>query len=92
MTRPLEDFATDPGFWLRWRDSGLWATALYFPAFLDRFPDRVAAAVAAVAAAPPGAVVVHCGVGRDRTQLVTLVLLALAGVLPEEIVADHEPR
>jgi hypothetical protein len=87
---PLEDHTTDPDFWARWRDSGLWATPLYFGAFLDRFPERVAAAVAAVANAGPGGVVVHCGLGRDRTQLVTLVLLALAGVTADGITDDHE--
>ena len=32
---------------------------------------------------------VHCAAGRDRTGLVTLLLLALAGVPPDEIAADY---
>lgn len=87
---PLEDHTVDADFWRQWRDTGLWATSLYFQAFLDRFPARVAAAVGAVAAAGRGGVVVHCGAGRDRTQLVSLVLLSLAGVVPGEIADDHE--
>jgi hypothetical protein len=87
---PLEDYTVDADFWRQWRDSGLWATPLYFQAFLERFPARVAAAVAAVVTASPGAVIVHCGAGRDRTQLVTLVLLAIAGVTPDAIADDHE--
>ena len=46
--------------------------------------------VRAIATAPPGAVLYHCGRGRDRTGLVTILVLALAGVRPEAIVADYE--
>ena len=35
---PLADHTTDPDFWAWWRDTGLWATPLYFRAFLDRSP------------------------------------------------------
>ena len=38
---------------------------------------------------------VHCGIGRDRTGLITILLLALAGADAEEIAADYalsEPR
>jgi hypothetical protein len=62
---------------------------------LDRCGTRFAEAVAAVAAAPPGGVAVHCMVGRDRTGLVAALLLALAGVAPEAIADDYaasEPR
>ncbi|MEJ7655383.1 MAG: tyrosine-protein phosphatase [Chloroflexia bacterium] len=40
--------------------------------------------------AGPGGVVFHCGIGRDRTGIVTLLLLALVGVAPEEIASDYE--
>ncbi|GAB7048201.1 hypothetical protein JCM9534A_33270 [Catenuloplanes indicus JCM 9534] len=33
--------------------------------------------------------VVHCGIGRDRTGLVSLLLLALAGVTADAIAADY---
>jgi protein-tyrosine phosphatase len=78
---------TDHEFVARWRP---FSTPHYFAAALDRWPDRIAAAIGAVAAAPPGGVVVHCGAGRDRTGLVTMVLLALAGVAAEEIADDYE--
>ncbi|HZG69514.1 MAG TPA: tyrosine-protein phosphatase, partial [Herpetosiphonaceae bacterium] len=58
--------------------------------FLERKPDRCAAAVTAVARAAPGGVVVHCGVGRDRTGLISLLLLALVGVGPDDIVSDYK--
>jgi len=76
---PLEDLS-DTAFWQEWRR--FCCTPLYYQAFLDRAPDRVAAVVRAVADAEPGGVVVHCGHGRDRTGLVTLVLLSLAGSRP----------
>lgn len=42
-----------------------------------------------VIAASDGGVLYHCWAGEDRTGLVTAVLLALAGVPDEVIVADH---
>jgi protein tyrosine/serine phosphatase len=86
---PLDDPA-DLEFWQHWRDSGLWATPLYYRPFLDRKPQRCAAAVAAVAHAQPGGVLVHCGGGRDRTGLITLLVLALIGVAPDDIATDYE--
>jgi protein-tyrosine phosphatase len=50
---------------------------------------RLAAAVAAVAEARPGIVIVHCTAGKDRTGLVAALLLALAGVERGAIVADY---
>jgi protein tyrosine/serine phosphatase len=49
----------------------------------------VAAAVRAVAEAPEGGVVVHCVGGKDRTGLLTALLLHLAGVPTDEIAADY---
>jgi protein-tyrosine phosphatase len=63
---------------------------LYFRPFLEAKAERCAAAVAAVAEARPGGVLVHCGIGRDRTGLVALALLALGGVAPADIADDHE--
>jgi len=56
---------------------------------LDANAERLAAVVRAFADAPPGAVVVHCAVGKDRTGIVVALLLALAGVPREDIVADY---
>ena len=86
---PLDD-SDDTDFWEAcWADE-LDGSPLYYLPFLDRKPERCAAAVAAIAQADPGAVVFHCGAGRDRTGLVSVLLLALAGVVPEDIVADYE--
>jgi protein-tyrosine phosphatase len=86
---PLEDYDGEAEFWRPYRETGLWGTPLYYRAFLDRFPRPVAAAVTAVARAEPGGVLVHCAAGKDRTGLVVLMLLALAGVAAEDIAADH---
>jgi hypothetical protein len=80
------DKGKDPDFVL---ERGLECTPLYYPAFLERFPERVADVMRAIAAAEPGGVVYHCAAGRDRTGVITLVLLALAGVEPEDIAADN---
>jgi protein-tyrosine phosphatase len=56
---------------------------------LDRRREHFALAVAAIAEAPPGAVVVHCYGGKDRTGMVVALALSVAGVPDEEIVADY---
>lgn len=57
--------------------------------FLERFAPNFAAAIRAIADAPPGGVVVHCQGGKDRTGLVVALLLSLAGVSREEVAADY---
>lgn len=86
LTVPLED-QTDVAFWERWRPVS--GTPLYYRAFLEHARPRIAAVLAAISEAQPGGVLVHCAAGRDRTGLVTLVLLAALGVLPDAIVADY---
>jgi protein-tyrosine phosphatase len=65
------------------------ATRAVYLVFLERFRENVAGAIAAVARAPEGVVVVHCVGGKDRTGLVTAFLLRLAGVDDEQIAADY---
>jgi len=84
---PLEDLS-DIEFWQKW--GGLICTPLYYKAFLERFPGRVASVLSAIAAAGPGGVLFHCGIGRDRTGLIALLMLALAGVEHEQIASDYE--
>lgn len=52
-------------------------------------PAHVRGALEAIASSPPG-VLVHCAGGRDRTGMVTALLLANAGVPGDDIVADYE--
>lgn len=86
---PLDDI-DDTAFWQYCWDNELDGSPLYYQPFLEQKPGRCAAALAAIALAEPGGVVFHCGLGRDRTGLVSMLLLALAGVEPGEIAADYE--
>jgi protein-tyrosine phosphatase len=56
---------------------------------LDRFAGFVAEVVTAVAGAPEGGVLIHCAAGKDRTGLISALLLGLAGVPAETIAADY---
>ncbi|MDH6124542.1 tyrosine-protein phosphatase [Kitasatospora sp. GP82] len=83
---PLDQLA-GPAWWERF--GGLDGTPLSFLPYLDHCPDAVQDVVSAVALARPGAVVVHCGAGRDRTGLAALVLLAAVRTEPGAIVDDY---
>lgn len=65
------------------------ATRDVYLVFLERFQTNVARAFHAVASAPAGAVVVHCQGGKDRTGLLTALLLHVAGVDDEQIAEDY---
>lgn len=84
----IEDF-TDKVFVQQWVDTSLWGTPLYYRDALERWPQRHAAAISAIARARPGGVLFHCVRGYDRTGIITLLLLSLVGVVPEDIVADY---
>jgi protein-tyrosine phosphatase len=88
---PLDDI-DDIEFWTYCRENGLAGTPMLYRPFLERRGKavRCAAAVAAVANAAPGGVLVHCGIGRDRTGLISLLLLSLVNAVPDDIVADYE--
>ena len=88
MLMPLDDIE-DLGLWRRLNEEGLNGTPLYYRPFLDAKPGRIAAVLTAIARVPDG-VIFHCGAGRDRTGLISLLLLCLAGVTPEAIAADYE--
>jgi hypothetical protein len=83
------DGVHDREFWDVWSATPAFGTPAYYAPWLERFPERAVTAVRAVAHAAPGGVVVHCGRGRDRAGLVTLLLLTLLGVPADVIAADH---
>lgn len=56
---------------------------------LAEFADRIAAAARALALAEPGAVLVHCNMGKDRTGLLIALLLDALGARREAIAADY---
>ena len=76
-------------FWEDYWDDGRAGTALYYEAHLAVMPERTAAALDALAAAPSGGVLFHCAAGRDRTGLIAALLLELADVDEEAVVADY---
>jgi protein-tyrosine phosphatase len=57
--------------------------------YLDDRADNVVGALRALTTAGPGAAVVHCAAGKDRTGVVVALALAVAGVGHDEIVADY---
>jgi protein tyrosine/serine phosphatase len=84
---PLDPVGTP--FYEHWKKIDNLASPLYFPAMLAEHPQPVITAVRAIASAAPGCVAFHCAGGKDRTGLLALVLLTLAGATPEEIIADY---
>jgi protein-tyrosine phosphatase len=57
--------------------------------YLTDDPEQVLGALRSLATGGPGAAVVHCAAGKDRTGVVCALALAVAGVTPEAIVADY---
>ncbi|WP_423464615.1 tyrosine-protein phosphatase [Promicromonospora sp. MS192] len=83
---PTEDpgdphFQAACGPWLDHPRSYAPTTAMY--------PHLVGAAFRALADAP-GPVLVHCSAGRDRTGMITAMLLSLTGVEHDAIATDYE--
>jgi protein-tyrosine phosphatase len=60
----------------------------HYLGYLEDRPDQVVAALRSVARAP-GAALVHCAAGKDRTGVVVALALSAAGVRPDAIVADY---
>lgn len=55
---------------------------------IDDCSAQVARAVRAIAAGNGGCVAVHCFAGKDRTGIISALLLSVAGVEDEDIVSD----
>ena len=85
----IDDF-TDTEFVQRWAATNLWGTPLYFKDALQRWPERHAAVISAIAQAKPGGILFHCIRGHDRTGIIALLLLSLVGITPDDIIADYE--
>ena len=60
-----------------------------YAGMLRRFRPQVSVVMSAVADAVEGGIVIHCAAGKDRTGIVSALLLALAGVSPEAIAEDY---
>jgi protein-tyrosine phosphatase len=83
------DVTEDREFWDVWENGPQFATPLYYRPHLERFPERSAEVLRAIARAGPGGVAFHCQGGRDRAGQISMLVLALAGVEPEAIAADY---
>ncbi len=62
--------------------------ASYYLGYLEDRPDHVVAALRSVAEAP-GAALVHCAAGKDRTGVVVALALSAVGVRRDAVVADY---
>jgi protein-tyrosine phosphatase len=60
-----------------------------YAGMLDRFQPAVCDVMRTIAGAPEGGVLVHCHAGKDRTGLISALLLELAGVDRETVGADY---
>jgi len=60
----------------------------FYIGYLEDRPDSVVNALRAIADAP-GAALVHCAAGKDRTGVVVALALSAVGVPREEVVADY---
>lgn len=56
---------------------------------LDRFRPQVSEIMTTISRAPEGGVLVHCMAGKDRTGIISALLLELAGVPRDVIGADY---
>jgi protein-tyrosine phosphatase len=60
----------------------------HYLGYLENRPEEVVGALRTIATAP-GAAIVHCAAGKDRTGVVVALALTIAGVEPEAIVDDY---
>ena len=65
------------------------ARAEVYQIILEHYPAQVAKIMRAINAAREGGVLIHCHVGKDRTGIVSALLLRLASVPDEWIAADY---
>src|ERR1700685_2654841 len=60
----------------------------HYLGYLENRPEEVVGALRSIVTAP-GAAIVHCAAGKDRTGVVVALALTVAGVEPEVIIADY---
>ena len=60
----------------------------YYLGYLEDRPERVVAALRSISGAP-GAALVNCAAGKDRTGVVIAMALTAAGVTRDAVVADY---
>jgi len=60
----------------------------HYLGYLENRPEEVVGALRSIVAAP-GAAIVHCAAGKDRTGVIIALALTIAGVERDVIVADY---
>lgn len=85
VAAPIEDHS-DPGF--RAVCLPILDSPAYWRHHVRLLPGMIRTALQAIARSEPG-ILLHCAAGRDRTGLMTALLLANAGVPSASIVADY---
>ncbi|MDO9525009.1 MAG: tyrosine-protein phosphatase [Gemmobacter sp.] len=61
----------------------------FYLAALSQRQDAIRAVISIIATADDGAVMFNCTAGKDRTGLIAAILLGLAGVARDDILADY---
>ncbi len=84
---PLD--GNDAEYLSTWTKDPRFGTPLYYRSHLERFPELSARVIEAIAHAPEGGVLFHCVFGKDRTGMIAMLLLALAGVGADSIAEDY---
>jgi protein-tyrosine phosphatase len=74
---------------VRGGSSGLFDMAARYREAIDRCRDHIAEVIGTIARAEEGMILFHCSAGKDRTGIIAALLLSLAGVDEETIVADY---
>jgi protein-tyrosine phosphatase len=59
----------------------------HYLGYLENRPEEVTGALRAIAEAP-GAAIVHCAAGKDRTGVISAMALTAAGVEPDVVIGD----
>lgn len=71
------------------KDMKLTITEVY-EYIVENYKENICEALKEIANAPDGAILYHCFLGKDRTGILSMLLLTIAGVYEDDIVADYQ--
>lgn len=57
---------------------------------IDNYSESIKKALEIIADAPDGVIMYHCFFGKDRTGILTMLLMHIAGLPIEDIIADYQ--
>lgn len=89
VTVDLHGLESNWEFWKEYWEKDLMGTALPFLSQLKEIPERTGAALSAIVNGQPGGVLFHCVGGRDRSGMITMLLLMAVDTNIDEIVEDY---